>query len=94
MKNLIAVACLLSVVAVAADRVTTETEASVKVYRTELNTLSDGGCSVKAYALVTKSDGGVVGEGSREVEVAGANRTSCLDIQTKALVLFKSTNGF
>ncbi len=87
------VAVLLSGASEAANRVTTDTEPGA-VYLTELRTLPDGGCSVKAYAAIANPDGGVQYEASRIIEVSGANRVSCLDVQTKALVLFKSSNGF
>ncbi len=94
MKKII-LAVLLSSAAFGADRVMTDLESSIKVYKTELNSLPDGGCSAQAYARITQSDGGTKTEGSRVVEVSGANRTTCLDIlDTKAPALFKSSNGF
>ncbi len=78
----------------AGDRSHVDAEASLRITQTHLISLSDGGCSVQAFASVTSNDGGVTQEPSAVVQVAGANRTSCLDVLTKSLVLFKSTNGF
>jgi hypothetical protein len=99
MKKLFTVGlCLAALAAIAADRVTTVTEASVRVYKVELELLPDAGCSVVAHARITQTDGGTLTEASRggtPVEVAGTNRTDCLNIiNTRAPVLFKSTNGF
>jgi hypothetical protein len=79
----------------AADRVVTVREATIDIYKVELDQLRDGGCAVTAYASMTQTDGGLLTEGSRRVEVAGVNRTDCLNIlDTRAPALFKSTNGF
>ncbi len=80
--------------ALASDRTHVDSESSLRVYKSDLISLADGGCAVQAFAYVTASDGGLTQEASRVVEVAGANRTACLDVFTKSLVLFKSTNGF
>jgi hypothetical protein len=94
-KKLIAVLVLVPSLIFAADRVTIVPEASIKVYRVELDKLPDGGCAVTALATMTQTDGGILTEGSRRLEVAGVNRTDCLNIiDTRASVLFKSTNGF
>lgn len=66
---------------------------SVKVYQVQLNTLTDGGCSISAWATYAhSSDGGTVAEGLDKpgVELGGANQTTCLDIMTRAAVLFKN----
>jgi hypothetical protein len=97
MKKLFAVVALFAVLnASAADRVTIESETSIQVYKTELNTLPDGGCSVLAYATFTKADGGVTNEPSNKgtpFEVGGVNRTDCLNINNvRAPALFKATS--
>lgn len=94
MKNMIAILVIFATVTALADRIDSWSAASVSVYKVELNLLSDGGCSVTAFASYTKADGGSVTEGSATTEVAGANRTTCLDIlNNKAPVLFKNDRG-
>ncbi len=95
MKRILILAAFLSTVALASDRVTTIPEATIVVQVAELLLQPDGGCAVMALAQATQSDGGITTEKSPFVQVAGVNRTTCLDIlQNKAVVLFKSTNGF
>lgn len=96
MKRFLVAVSLLLVggIVLASDRTHVDSESSLRIYKTDLLSLSDGGCAVQTFAYVTASDGGVTQEASRVAEVAGANRTACLDIFTKSLVLFKSTNGF
>lgn len=102
MKKILIVATLFGFAAIAADRVVTAIDSTVTVTRVELSPLPDGGCAVVAYATfqnagVTLPDGGPIlqQEGTRAVEVAGANRTTCLDIlNNKAPVLFRSDRGF
>lgn len=95
MKKLIAVV-LLSTVASGADRTTVDLETGIDPYHMELNTLPDGGCAVQVHVRLTQSDGGTKTESSGDfVEVAGANRTTCLDIvKVKGLALYKLKAGF
>lgn len=76
-----------------ADRTDVWTASSVSVTRVDLLKLLDGGCAVAACATYTKQDGGTSGlRCTEQVNVAGANRTTCLDIMNnKAPVLFKSS---
>lgn len=80
--------------AIAADRVVTVPEAGIRVIRSELTALPDGGCAVQAFATFPNSGGGAQSEASPQVEVGGANRTVCLDVLNRSLLLFKSSNGF
>ncbi len=83
-----------SVIVWAGNRTHTDVESSLRITHTQLMALSDGGCAVQTFATVTSTDGGITQEPSRVAEVAGANRTACLDILDRSLILFKSTNGF
>ncbi len=95
MRKFGAVAVLLGALVVSADRTTVDVDSSVGVKVVRLELLPDGGCAVQAWADLTHSDGGSTREPSAVVEVTGANRTTCLDvINTRALALFKLTNGF
>lgn len=77
-----------------ADRTDIWSAASVQVVSTNLQLLDDGGCAVVATARYAKSDGGMAMETSAATQVAGANRTTCLDIlQNKAPALFKADKG-
>ncbi len=80
MKRILFAAVVLVSVAALADRTDVWSANSVVVYKGELNLLTDGGCSVSAYATITKQDGGQVSEGSRVAEVSGLNRTTCLGL--------------
>lgn len=92
-KLLLAAALAVSAVALA-DRTDVWLASTVSVYHVSLDLLPDGGCVVTAFASITKTDGGVTTEGSSPTEVAGANRTTCLDIlNNKAPVLFKTDKG-
>ncbi len=90
---LVAAILVVSVVAFA-DRTDIWSNSSVKVYQVELMKLPDAGCAVQAWATYTKSDGGIANEPSAITEVAGVNRTDCLNIiDVRAPVLFKAEKG-
>lgn len=94
MKRFLFIAALTIAALAFADRTDIWSNASVVVKKVELLKLPDGGCAVQAYASFTKQDGGVVIEGSALTEVAGVNRTDCLNIMdTRAPVLFKADKG-
>lgn len=77
-----------------ADRTDVWNAASVSVHDVHLRKLPDGGCSVQAWATYAKQDGGVADRPSNDQQVAGANRTTCLDIMdNKASILFKNDEG-
>jgi hypothetical protein len=77
-----------------ADRTDVWSAASVYMRDVHLRKLADGGCSVQAWALYTKQDGGIADKVSQDREVSGANRTSCLDVMdVKASALFKADEG-
>ena len=95
MKKLVLIVAALAVSVAHADRTDVWSASSVAVYKVELNKMTDGGCSVRACATLSKQDGGTKSKCTQEaVEVGGANRTTCLDIiDVKAPNLFKSEEG-
>lgn len=94
MKKIIGAVVILAAFVALADRTDVWLAASVDVYKVELFKLSDGGCSVSAYANLSNAAGGTDSQGTRSIEVAGANRTTCLDIlNNKAPLLFKTDKG-
>lgn len=88
LKLVVGVVALLAAVTVYANRTDVWLLSSARVDLVHTWTLPDGGCAIQAVGTYLKSDGGSVTEDSRVQELSGANRTSCLDVQTKALLLF------
>lgn len=77
-----------------ADRTDIWLSSSVVVSKLELYRLPDGGCEVEAHASFMKQDGGTRHKSSGTLEVAGANRTVCLDLlNTKGPAIFRAVEG-
>lgn len=94
MKKLLLIAALLIATIAIADRTDTWLASTIAITKVELAPLPDGGCTVTAYGSYSNNLGKVVYEGTATTEVAGANRTTCLDIlNNKAPVLFKTDKG-
>lgn len=85
---------LLATAVAWADRTDVWDATTVTVKQATLEPLADGGCMITVFASVAKGDGGVMVDTTAGKELAGANRTACLDIlNNKALVLFKTDKG-
>lgn len=94
MKKLLMIGAVLLSLAALADRTDVWSTASIRVTEVHLSKLPDGGCSVSATGTYTKADGGTLTEATDHFEVAGANRTDCLNIlDVRALALFKLDKG-
>ena len=77
-----------------ADRTDVYLSNSAIVTRVHLDRLADGGCAVDACGQYSKQDGGTTRACTPSIDVAGANRTTCLDLlDNKAPALFKSNEG-
>ena len=77
-----------------ADRTDVHLSSTVRIHKVDLYKLADGGCAVQAYGTYLKTDGGVTDRPSVLREVAGANRTDCLNIMdTRAPALFRADEG-
>jgi hypothetical protein len=80
MKNAFLTLLLLVSAAALADWTDVFVESTAKVTTAKLSLLEDGGCSIEGHGQATKTDGGVGFGSTGRIELAGANRTTCLNI--------------